>query len=41
MDLRQFHTEDTFEGQSQMSRSPGTKTAFLGPFGGLRAVYGW
>jgi len=26
---------DQFEGQGQRSRSPGTKTAFLSPFGGL------
>jgi len=29
---------DEFEGQDQSSRSPGTKTAFFGLFGGLRAV---
>jgi len=27
--------------KGQRSRSPGTKTAFFGPFGGLRAVYVW
>jgi len=32
---------DEFECQDQRSRSPGTKTAFLGPFGGLHAVYVW
>ena len=30
-----------FEGQSQRSRSPQTKTAFFVPLGGLRAVYVW
>ena len=29
------------EGQGQRSRSPGTKTTFFDPFGGLRAVYVW
>ena len=48
-DLRQIHKDnvfdslvprsDEFEGQGQRSRSPGTKTAFFGPFGGLRVVY--
>jgi len=28
-----------FECPGQRSRSPGTKTAFFGPFGGLRVVY--
>ena len=32
---------DKFEGQDQRPRSPRTKTAFFGPFGGLRAVYVW
>ena len=27
--------------KGQRSRSPGTKTAFFGPFGSLRAVYVW
>ena len=27
--------------KGQRSRSPGTKTAFFSPFGGLRAVYVW
>jgi len=27
--------------KGQRSRSPGTKTAFFDPFGGLRAVYVW
>jgi len=27
--------------KGQRSRSPGTKMAFFGPFGGLRAVYVW
>jgi len=27
--------------KGQRSRSPGTKTAFFGHFGGLRAVYVW
>jgi len=27
--------------KDQRSRSPGTKTAFFGPFGGLHAVYVW
>jgi len=30
---------DEFECKDQRSRSPGTKTAFFGPFGGLCAVY--
>ena len=30
---------DEFECHGQRSRSPGTKTAFFGLFGGLRAVY--
>jgi len=32
---------DELECQGQRSRSPGTKTAFSGPFGGLRAVCVW
>jgi len=32
---------DEFERQGQRSSSPGTKTAFAGPFGGLRAVRFW
>jgi len=50
-DLRQIHTEDVFGpslGGVWMSRSKvkcqgqqGQKTAFFGPFGGLRAVYVW
>jgi len=30
---------DEFEGQGHRSRSPGTKTAFFGTFGGLGAVH--
>jgi len=43
MDLRQIYMEDVFgpslgefEGKGQGSRSPGTETAFIRPFGGLR-----
>jgi len=32
---------DEFEDQDQRSRSPGTKTAFFGPFGSLHAVDVW
>jgi len=32
---------DEFEGENHRSRSQGTKTAFFGPFGGLRAVFVW
>jgi len=31
--------KDRVSGQN--SRSPGTKTAFFGPFGDLRAAYAW
>ena len=33
------HRSDKFECQGQRSRSPGTKTAFFGHFGGLRVVH--
>jgi len=36
---RRVWSLDEFEGQDQRSRSPGTKTAFFGPYGGLRVVY--
>jgi len=32
---------DEFEGRGQRSRSPGTETAFFGPFGCLSAVNVW
>jgi len=47
-DFHHIHTEDVFgphldefDGQGQRSKSPGTKTAFFGPFGSLwRFVFG-
>jgi len=48
MDLRQIQSKDVLvprlhkvECQGHRSRSPETKTAFFGPFGGLHVVYVW